>query len=209
MVTNYSCALAEDLKQALTARLVALIDIGLGYLTLDRGMGTLSGGEAQRCKIAKYINSGLSDILYVLDEPSVGLHSHDIRLLKESVRKLKEHGNTVLLVEHYKEMIRIADHVVDMGPGSGVEGGHILFQGDYAGLLESGTLTGQMLTEKLPLKTEVRQPSCWFTLKHAKEHNLKDITVNMPLGVLTVVAGVAGSGKSSLWSIFAANILKR
>lgn len=121
--------LAEDLKQALTARLVALIDIGLGYLTLDRGMGTLSGGEAQRCKIAKYINSGLSDILYVLDEPSVGLHSHDIRLLKESVRKLKEHGNTVLLVEHHKEMIRIADHVVDMGPGSGVEGGHILISG--------------------------------------------------------------------------------
>ncbi len=194
--------LAEDLKQALTARLVALIDIGLGYLTLDRGMGTLSGGEAQRCKIAKYINSGLSDILYVLDEPSVGLHSHDIRLLKESVRKLKEHGNTVLLVEHHKEMIRIADHVVDMGPGSGVEGGHVLFQGDYAGLLESGTLTGQMLTEKLPLKTEVRQPSCWFTLKHAKEHNLKDITVNMPLGVLTVVAGVAGSGKSSLMEYF-------
>ncbi len=194
--------LAEDLKQALAARLIALIEIGLGYLTLDRGMGTLSGGEAQRCKIAKYINSALSDILYVLDEPSVGLHSHDIHLLKESVRKLKEHGNTVLLVEHHKEMIRIADHVVDMGPGSGMEGGHILFQGDYAGLLESGTLTGQMLTEKLPLKTEVRQPLSWFTLKHAKKHNLKDITVDLPLGGLTVVAGVAGSGKSSLMEYF-------
>lgn len=190
--------LAGDLKQALITRLSALEEIGLGYLTLDRGMGTLSGGEAQRCKIAKYINSALSDMLYVLDEPSVGLHSHDIHLLKESVRRLREHGNTVLLVEHHKEMIQIADHIVDMGPGSGVDGGHILYEGDYKGLLESGTLTGQMISEKLPLKSEVRRPSGWFTLQHAREHNLKDITVDLPLGVLTVVAGVAGSGKSSL-----------
>lgn len=194
--------LAEDLKEALTARLGALLEIGLGYLTLDRGMGTLSGGEAQRCKIAKYINSALSDVLYVLDEPSVGLHSHDIHLLKESVRKLRDRGNTVLLVEHHKEMIRIADHIVDMGPGSGVEGGYILYEGDYGGLLKSGTLTGQMIGQKLPLKAKVRDPSEWYTLEHAREHNLKDITVSLPLGVLTVVAGVAGSGKSSLMECF-------
>lgn len=194
--------LAEDLKEALTARLGALLEIGLGYLTLDRGMGTLSGGEAQRCKIAKYINSALSDVLYVLDEPSVGLHSHDIHLLKESVRKLRDRGNTVLLVEHHKEMIRIADHIVDMGPGSGVEGGYILYEGDYEGLLKSGTLTGQMIGQKLPLKAKVRDPSEWYTLEHAREHNLKDITISLPLGVLTVVAGVAGSGKSSLMECF-------
>lgn len=194
--------LADDLKQALIARLAALEEIGLGYLTLNRGMGTLSGGEAQRCKIAKYINSALSDMLYVLDEPSVGLHSHDIHLLKASVRKLRENGNTVLLVEHHKEMIQMADHIVDMGPGSGVEGGYILYEGSYGGLLKSGTLTGQMIAGKLPLKRDVRKPLEWFTLQHASEHNLKDITVNLPLGVLAVIAGVAGSGKSTLMECF-------
>lgn len=194
--------LAEDLKETLIARLSALVEIGLGYLTLDRGMGTLSGGEAQRCKIAKYINSALSDILYVLDEPSVGLHSQDIRLLKNSVRKLRDHGNTVLLVEHHKEMIRIADHIVDMGPGSGMEGGTILYEGDYAGLLKSDTSTGHMFSEKLPLKPEIRQPDGWFVLKNASLHNLRNLTVKLPLGVLAVVAGVAGSGKSSLMECF-------
>lgn len=194
--------LAEDLKPALIARLEALEEIGLGYLTLDRGMGTLSGGEAQRCKIAKYINSSLSDVLYVLDEPSVGLHSHDIHLLKESVCKLRDHGNTVLVVEHHKEMIQIADHIVDMGPGAGMEGGHILYEGDYKGLLGSNTLTGRMIAEKLPLKSEVRHPIGWFELIHAQEHNLKDISVNLPKGVLAVIAGVAGSGKSSLMECF-------
>lgn len=194
--------LAGDLKTVIRARLSALIEIGLGYLTLDRGMGTLSGGEAQRCKIAKYINSALSDMLYILDEPSVGLHSHDIHLLKESVRKLRDHGNTVLLVEHHKEMIRTADEVVDMGPGSGMDGGRILYQGDYEGLLRSGTSTGRMLGDKLPLKKTVRRPSDWFTLEEARTHNLKDLTVRLPLGVLTVIAGVAGSGKSSLMQAF-------
>lgn len=194
--------LAEDLKAALSARLEALMEIGMGYLTLDRGMGTLSGGEAQRCKIAKYINSALSDIVYILDEPSVGLHSHDIHLLKESVRKLKEHGNTVLMVEHHKEMIRIADHIVDIGPGSGMDGGYILYEGSYEGLMTGGTLTGQLLGEKLPLKQKVRHPVGWYTITHAREHNLKDITLNLPRGVLAVVAGVAGSGKSSLMDCF-------
>ena len=187
--------LAGDLKQAITNRLSALEEIGLGYLTL-------SGGEAQRCKIAKYINSALCDMLYVLDEPSVGLHSHDIRLLKASVRKLRDHGNTVLLVEHHKEMIQIADHIVDMGPGSGMDGGNILYEGSYEGLLKSGTQTGLMIAEKSPLKAENRTPSGWFTLEHAKEHNLKDLTVRFPLGVFAVIAGVAGSGKSSLMECF-------
>ena len=195
--------IAQDIRKELSKRLSALVEIGLGYLALSRGMGTLSGGEAQRCKIAKYINSGLSDMVYVLDEPSVGLHSHDIRLLKASVRKLRDHGNTVMLVEHHKEMIKIADHIIDMGPGSGGEGGEILFEGTYPELLRAGTLTGRMLGEKLPLKREVRKPQSWFTVSHASYHNLKDITVNLPLGLLTVVAGVAGSGKTSLMESFA------
>lgn len=194
--------LAGDLKQALVTRLTALLEIGLGYLTLDRGMGTLSGGEAQRCKIAKYINSALSDMMYVLDEPSVGLHSHDIHLLKKSVRKLRDQGNTVLLVEHHKEMIKMADHIVDMGPGAGMEGGNILYEGDYEGLLKSSTLTGRMMAEKLPLKEKVRRPCGWFTLEHAREHNLKDLTVDLPMGVMAVIVGVAGSGKSSLMECF-------
>ena len=199
---NIHDPLSADLKQAIAGRLSALEEIGLGYLTLERNMGTLSGGEAQRCKIAKYINSSLSDMLYVLDEPSVGLHSHDIHLLKASVRKLRDHGNTVLLVEHHKEMIQIADHIVDMGPGSGMDGGQILYEGTYAGLLESQTLTGQMIAEKSPLKKSVRTPSGWYTLEHAGEHNLKDLTVCFPLGILTGIAGVAGSGKSSLMEYF-------
>ena len=199
---NIDDPLANDLKQAIRNRLSALEEIGLGYLTLDRNMGTLSGGEAQRCKIAKYINSALSDMLYVLDEPSVGLHSHDICLLKASVRKLRDHGNTVLLVEHHKEMIQIADHIVDMGPGSGMDGGNVLYEGSCKGLLESGTQTGSMIAEKSPLKTEIRTPSGWFTLEHAKKHNLKDLTVRFPIGLFTVIAGVAGSGKSSLMECF-------
>lgn len=193
---------AADMKEALGRRLRAMQEIGLTYLTLDRSMDTLSGGEAQRCKIAKYINSSLCDMLYVLDEPSVGLHNHDIRLMIDSIRKLRDHGNTVLLVEHHKEMIKIADHIVDMGPGAGIEGGEILYQGDYKGLLSSGTLTGNLLSVKGALKTTPRTPSEWFTLKGAKLHNLKNITLDIPLGVMTVIAGVAGSGKSSLMECF-------
>ncbi len=193
---------AIDLKQAIGIRLSALEEIGLGYLTLDRGMGTLSGGEAQRCKIAKYINSGLSDILYVLDEPSVGLHNHDIQLLKNSVRRLRDGGNTVLLVEHHKEMIAIADHIVDMGPGSGMDGGEILFEGRPQDLYHSETLTGRMLGEKQPLKKNPRIPAGWFEITHARLHNLKDVSVQLPMGVMTVIAGVAGSGKSSLMECF-------
>lgn len=201
-VRSISDPLAVDLKKAIGERLQALEEIGLGYLSLSRPVGTLSGGEAQRCKIAKYINSSLADVLYILDEPSVGLHNHDIELMKQSVRKLRDHGNTVILVEHHKEMIKIADHVVDMGPGPGLLGGQIMFQGSYADLLKSDTNTGRMLQEDSPLKASPRKPSGSFHIENATLHNLKGVSVDIPLGVFGVVAGVAGSGKSSLMECF-------
>lgn len=194
--------LAVDMQKTIGQRLDALEEIGLGYLSLDRAIGTLSGGEAQRCKIAKYINSSLSDVLYILDEPSVGLHDHDIELMKKSVRKLRDHGNTVLLVEHHKEMIKIADHIVDMGPGAGNDGGNILFQGTYQDLLKSNTATGYFIEQKNSFKANPRKASSMFHLEHATLHNLKDITIDLPMGVFAVVAGVAGSGKSSLMECF-------
>ena len=194
--------LAVDLKEAIGARLGALEEIGLGYLSLDRAVGTLSGGEAQRCKIAKYINSSLSDVLYILDEPSVGLHNQDIERMKRSVRRLRDHGNTVLLVEHHKELIKIADHIVDLGPGPGSEGGHITFQGSYQELLKSDTATGKLMGESLPFKASIRPVTKSFPLREASLHNLQNISVDIPLGVFGVVAGVAGSGKSSLMECF-------
>ena len=194
--------LAEDIKRATTDRLAALEEIGLGYLTLDRAIGTLSGGEAQRCKIAKYINSPLSDVMYIIDEPSVGLHNHDILLMQKSVQKLKNHGNTVILVEHHKEIIKIADHIIDMGPGAGMKGGEIVFEGSFEELLRSQTLTGTMLSSTSEMKEQVRKPKDYFLLKNANLHNLKDLSVNLPLGVMCGIAGVAGSGKSSLMECF-------
>ena len=194
--------LAVDLKAAISARLTALEEIGLGYLSLERGVGTLSGGEAQRCKIAKYINSSLADVLYILDEPSTGLHNHDIERMKHSVKRLRDAGNTVLLVEHHKEMIALADHIVDLGPGPGSRGGEIVFEGTYDALLHSGTTTGQMLTQQGDFKAQPRQAAETFALRHASLHNLKDVSIDLPLGVLAVVAGVAGSGKSSLMECF-------
>ena len=191
--------LAVDLKDAIGARLTALEEIGLGYLSLDRAIGTLSGGEAQRCKIAKYINSSLADVLYILDEPSVGLHNHDIQLMKHSVQRLRDAGNTVLLVEHHKEMIRMADHIVDMGPGPGIDGGSIVFEGTYEELLRSGTATGRALSEVQRTKyEEPLKPASFISLQHATLHNLKDVSIDLPTGVLCVICGVAGSGKSSL-----------
>ena len=194
--------LAEDIKRATIERLAALEEIGLGYLTLDRAIGTLSGGEAQRCKIAKYINSPLSDVMYILDEPSVGLHNHDILLMQKSVQKLKNHGNTVILVEHHKDMIKIADHIIDMGPGAGMKGGEIVFEGSYDELLHSQTLTGTMLSVTSAIKEQVRQPKSFFHLENATLHNIKDLTADLPLGVMCGIAGVAGSGKSSLMECF-------
>ena len=194
--------LAVDMKAAIGARLTALEEIGLGYLSLDRPVGTLSGGEAQRCKIAKYINSSLADVLYILDEPSVGLHNRDIERMKRSVQRLRDAGNTVLLVEHHKEMIRIADHIVDMGPGPGIDGGHVVFQGSFAELLGSGTATGLMMGESVPFKTRPRSGRGSFRIEDATLHNLKGVSVDFPLGVFGVIAGVAGSGKSSLMECF-------
>ena len=198
--------LAEDIKRATIERLAALEEIGLGYLTLDRAIGTLSGGEAQRCKIAKYINSPLSDVMYILDEPSVGLHNHDILLMQKSVQKLKNHGNTVILVEHHKDMIKIADHIIDMGPGAGMKGGEIVFEGSYNELLHSQTLTGTSLNATSSIKEHIRPPKAFFHLENATLHNIKDLTVDLPLGVMCGIAGVAGSGKSSLMECFVKNV---
>lgn len=194
--------LAVDIQKTLRARIEALIEIGLGYLTLDRGLNTLSGGEAQRCKIAKYLNASLSDLLYILDEPSVGLHSHDISRMLSAVQKLRDRGNTVLLVEHHREMIKAADYVVDMGPGAGADGGMVLFQGTYEELLLSDTQTGKSLREHTRIKAAPRKEAGWYDLAHVSFHNLKDVSVSLPKGVLTVIAGVAGSGKSSLMEYF-------
>ncbi|OUO94381.1 excinuclease ABC subunit UvrA [Cloacibacillus sp. An23] len=201
-VNSITDPMAADIKRELGRRLGALIQIGLGYLSLARGTGTLSGGEAQRIKIAKYINSALTDMAYVLDEPSVGLHAKDIGLLTKSLRALRDHGNTVLIVEHHREVIKLADHVVDMGPGAGSAGGEIVFEGSYEELLRSGTLTGRMLQAKSPFKEKLREPKGWFRVGPTSLHNLKNVSVELPLGVLTVIAGVAGSGKSSLMESF-------
>ena len=197
-IRSLTSPLAVDLKAAISARLTALEEIGLGYLSLERSVGSLSGGEAQRCKIAKYINSSLSDVMYILDEPSTGLHDHDIQLMIHSVQRLRDAGNTILLVEHHKEMIRMADHIVDMGPGPGIDGGRIVFEGSYQELLQSHTSTGEMLQRSGDFKPQPRTPKSWIPLRHANLHNLKDIDIDLPLGVFAVVAGVAGSGKSSL-----------
>ena len=201
-VNSITDPMAADIKRELGRRLGALVQIGLGYLSLSRGTGTLSGGEAQRIKIAKYINSALTDMAYVLDEPSVGLHAKDIDLLKKSLRALRDHGNTVLIVEHHREVVKLADHVVDMGPGAGSHGGEVVFEGSYDELLKSDTITGRMLRMKSPFKTALREPKGWFRVGPTSLHNLKDVSVDLPLGVMTVIAGVAGSGKSSLMESF-------
>ena len=201
-VNSITDPMAADIKRELGRRLGALVQIGLGYLSLSRGTGTLSGGEAQRIKIAKYINSALTDMAYVLDEPSVGLHAKDIDLLKKSLRALRDHGNTVLIVEHHREVVKLADHVVDMGPGAGSRGGEVVFEGSYDELLKSDTITGRMLQMKSPFKTGLREPKGWFRVGPTSLHNLKDVSVELPLGVMTVIAGVAGSGKSSLMESF-------
>ena len=194
--------LAVDIQRELAKRLQALCDIGLGYLSLSRGTGTLSGGEAQRIKIAKYINSALTDMAYVLDEPSVGLHPQDIIRLKRSLQHLRDHGNTILIVEHHREIIAMAEHIVDMGPAAGSHGGEIMYEGDYQGLLQSDTITGRMLRSSTEIKSEVRKPKGYEHIEDATLHNLKHVSVDIPLGVLTVIAGVAGSGKSSLMEVF-------
>ena len=176
----------------------SLVEIGLGYLSLDRESGTLSGGEAQRVKMVRHLGSALTDVTYVFDEPTVGLHPHDIRRMNSLLQRLRDKGNTVLVVEHKPETIAIADHVVDLGPGAGPAGGQITFEGTVAELRASDTLTGRHLDHKVVLKKSARTPTGQVSISGATLHNLKDVSVDVPLGVLTVVTGVAGSGKSSL-----------
>ncbi|WP_040798061.1 ATP-binding cassette domain-containing protein [Nocardia higoensis] len=183
---------------ALRQTLDSLVEIGLGYLSLDRSTGSLSGGEAQRVKMVRHLGSPLTDITYVFDEPTVGLHPDDISRMNALLLRLRDKGNTVLVVEHKPETIAIADHVVDLGPGAGTDGGALQFQGSVAGLRTSGTLTGRHLDDRVRLKPEVRIPTGVLPIRGARRHNLKNVDVDVPLGVLTVVTGVAGSGKSSL-----------
>jgi excinuclease UvrABC ATPase subunit len=176
----------------------SFVEIGLGYLSLDRPSGTLSGGEAQRTKMIRHLGSALTDVTYVFDEPTVGLHPHDVQRMNDLLIRLRDKGNTVLVVEHEPEVIEVADHVVDLGPGAGTAGGTICFEGTVAGLRRSGTLTGKHLDHRTPLRERPRTPTGQLGITGATLHNLKNVSVDVPLGVLTVVTGVAGSGKSSL-----------
>ncbi len=186
------------LLDALALTLESFVEIGLGYLSLDRPSGTLSGGEAQRVKMVGHLGSSLTDVTYVFDEPTVGLHPHDIARMNELLLRLRDKGNTVLVVEHKPQTMAIADHIVDLGPGAGAAGGAICFAGTLAGLRASGTLTGRHLADRAVLKAKVRAPAGALEVRGASTHNLCDVDVDIPLGVLVVVTGVAGSGKSSL-----------
>jgi excinuclease UvrABC ATPase subunit len=186
------------LLAALQHSLDSFVEIGLGYLSLDRSSGTLSGGEAQRVKMVRHLGSSLTDISYVFDEPTIGLHPHDIQRMNDLLQQLRDKGNTVLVVEHKPEVIAIADHVVDLGPGAGAAGGEVVYEGTVEGLRGSGTLTGRHLDDRATLKESVRKPDGALEIRGASTHNLQDVDVDLPLGVLVVVTGVAGSGKSSL-----------
>jgi excinuclease UvrABC ATPase subunit len=183
---------------SLRQTLEAFVEVGLGYLSLDRSSGTLSGGEAQRTKMIRHLGSALTDVTYVFDEPTTGLHPHDIHRMNELLERLRDKGNTVLVVEHEPLTIAIADHVIDLGPGAGGAGGRVVFEGSVDGLRASGTLTGRHLSDRAALKPSLRTPSGAIEVRGARTHNLKDVDVDIPLGVLVVVTGVAGSGKSSL-----------
>ena len=188
-------AAAHALRQTLDS----FTEIGLGYLSLDRPSGTLSGGEAQRVKMVRHLGSSLTDVTYVFDEPTIGLHPHDIQRMNDLLLRLRDKGNTVLVVEHKPETIAIADHVVDLGPGAGAAGGTVCFEGTVDGLRASGTVTGQHLDDRASLKPSVRDAHRERSRCAARRtHNLQDVDVDIPLGVLVVVTGVAGSGKSSL-----------
>ena len=197
---------ARDLDEPSVAPLLAglrqildsMVEVGLGYLSLDRASGTLSGGEAQRTKMIRHLGSSLTDVTYVFDEPTVGLHPHDIQRMNQLLLRLRDKGNTVLVVEHKPDVIAIADHVVDLGPGAGSDGGSVCFEGTVEGLRASDTLTGRHLGYRAELKPDTRKPAAALAIRHATEHNLQNVSVDIPLGVLVVVTGVAGSGKSSL-----------
>ncbi len=189
---------AGPLVAAIGATLDSFVAIGLGYLSLDRPSGSLSGGEAQRTRMIRHLGSSLTDVTYVFDEPTIGLHPHDVERMNELLMQLRDKGNTVLVVEHKPEVIAIADHIVDLGPGAGRGGGEIVFEGDPSGLREAKTLTGRHLDDRASLKAQPRSPAGVIEVRGADAHNLRDLDVDIPLGVLVVITGVAGSGKSSL-----------
>jgi excinuclease ABC A subunit len=189
---------SAGIVKLLIERIQHVIDIGLEYLSLDRETDTLSGGESARVKMVKHLNGSLVDVTYIFDEPSVGLHPHDVHRLNELLQKLRDKGNTVLVVEHDPEVIKVADHIIDVGPLAGNEGGEIVFEGSYAQLLRADTLTGKHLKDRLPIKDSFREAKGKLPVKNAKVNNLQNVSVNIPTGVLTVITGVAGSGKSSL-----------
>jgi excinuclease UvrABC ATPase subunit len=186
------------LLAGLGSTLDAFVEMGLGYLSLDRASGTLSGGEAQRTRMIRHLGSALTDVTYVFDEPTIGLHAHDVERMNILLRRLRDKGNTVLVVEHDPEVIRIADHIIDMGPGAGPNGGTVVFEGTIDGLIGSGTATGRHLDIRQELKPSPRSPRGSIPIRNARLHNLRDVSVDVPLGVLVAVTGVAGSGKSSL-----------
>jgi excinuclease UvrABC ATPase subunit len=188
----------RPILEQLIAVLGHFVEIGLGYLSLDRETSTLSGGESQRTRMVRHLGSSLTDVTYVFDEPTVGLHPHDVERMNRLLERLRDKGNTVLVVEHEPDVIRIADHVVDLGPGAGTHGGEVVYQGSYDGLQSSGTLTGRHLDVRQTLKDAVRQPQGAIAIRDARLHNLQNVSVDVPLGVMVAVTGVAGSGKSSL-----------
>lgn len=189
---------AAPMLKTLRERLQHLVDIGLDYLSLDRETSTLSGGESQRIKMVKHLSSSLIDVMYIFDEPSVGLHPRDVHRLNDLLKKLRDKGNTVIVVEHDPDVIKIADHIVDVGPHAGNKGGHIVFEGSFANLLKAQTLTGRFMKQTIPIKDNFRKPAGVLPVKKARVNNLQNVNVDIPKGVLTVVTGVAGSGKSSL-----------
>ena len=189
---------AATIVEALITSLNRMIDIGLSYLSMNRESSTLSGGEAQRLKLVRYMGSALTGMIYIFDEPSTGMHPRDVHRMSRLLKNLRDKGNTVLVVEHDKDIISIADEVIDVGPLAGKHGGQILFQGSYEALLLSGTKTGEAMKNSLPVKMNPRIPKEFLPVRNANLHNLKDVSVDIPLGVLTVVTGVAGSGKSTL-----------
>jgi excinuclease UvrABC ATPase subunit len=197
-VRNLDEPSVAPLLASLEETLDSFTEIGLGYLSLDRPSGTLSGGEAQRTRMIRHLGSSLTDVTYVFDEPTIGLHPHDIRRMDDLLLRLRDKGNTVLVVEHKPEVIAIADHVVDLGPGAGTAGGRVVFEGTVEGLRTSGTLTGRHLDVRASLKASTREPAEALEVRGASLHNLRGVDVDIPLGVLVVLTGVAGSGKSSL-----------
>src|SRR5699024_3281599 len=185
------------LLTALSETLDSFVEIGLGYLSLDRRAGTLSGGEAQRTKRIRHLGSSLTDVTYVFDEPTIGLHAHDVRRMNDLLLQLRDKGNTVLVVEHEPDTIAIADHVVDLGPGAGADGGAIMFEGTLDDLKRSDTVTGRHLADRTPLNRSVRTAKGTLEVRGASSHNLQNVDVDFPRGVLCVLTGVEGSGKSS------------